>query len=99
MKLLLAAALVGASLVAAPPAGAIPTGCSENGLHTGSYLVHCSGGTGQFQAYANCHNDLWPFDAKMAYGSWQNVGGYSNASCYGPPFTSFKVYTGGRSLR
>lgn len=90
-------------LVATPQAQAIPTNCQAYGKGSLFYKVQCWGGTGQYQAYANCHNDFWPWDAKMAYGPWTNPqpnGGniWSVASCGSFGFT-YKVYVGGWSVR
>jgi hypothetical protein len=93
------AAMVVWSLIAAAPASAVPSGCSETGRGTGSYMVSCKSGNGQVQAWANCKNNLWPFDHKMATGVWKSPGAFSIAVCTSAPFQSFKVDFGGRSLR
>ena len=105
MKKLLASAaiaafIVGGALTGAPPAQAKLSGCSHARIgELIGWRGGCTGGTGQARAWVNCHNTIWPFDAKMKYGAWVPAGRVSNAYCGNTPVTLYKTQTGGVETR
>jgi len=68
---------------AAPPASAIATGCNWGSEGSFSW-AHCDGGTGQYQAWAQCKPRYWwVTNWYMSYGGWVNPGSISYANCDG----------------
>lgn len=70
------------AIVTAPTASA-ESSCSNSGIGGASYAVSCSRGPGrQYQAYATCHYNLFPWDDQVKTGSWTNYGnGASLVTC------------------
>lgn len=75
-------AIATATFVAAPQASA-DSSCSNSGNGGTSYAVSCSRGPGkQYQAFATCHYNLFPWDDAVKTGGWTNYGkGASLVSC------------------
>jgi hypothetical protein len=72
-----------ASIAVAPSAYAAPTGCS-NGNEGSFSWAYCSGGSGQYQAWASCKPRYpWITNWYTSYGSWTSPQGISRAYCDG----------------
>jgi hypothetical protein len=74
---LVALAIAGATLAVATPAAAAPTGCGsgwagQGGTYTTAW---CSGGTGTFNAWAQCQSTVWPYGYSFVESSWRRPGG------------------------
>ena len=81
--LLVAAASLVVFVLAAPAASAAPTGCQWGSEGSFSW-AYCSGGTGGYQAWAQCKpRYFWITNWYTAYGPWLNPGGISQANCDG----------------
>ena len=83
-----------AVLLVNPPASAAPTGCSYGNEGSFSW-AHCTGGTGQYQAWAQCKPRYpWITNWYTAYGPWRNPGQVSHANCDGNhQVLSYGMYT------
>jgi hypothetical protein len=73
----------GAAVAAAGPASAAPTGCGPGWPGIGNTYVTatCTGGTGTFQVWAQCHATIWPYWYDWAQSSWMRPGQTAWAIC------------------
>lgn len=85
MKTIMASTTVGLGLAlsVASQAQATPTGCQWAKEGNSWSWAQCTGGTGQYRAWAQCQPTDWWRQWKMAYGPWQTprLYVYSIADC------------------
>lgn len=53
-------------------ASAAPMGCSQGGGFTYA-TAYCSGGTGYYQAYADCFQSYWPHYHRFVQSDWKRA--------------------------
>jgi hypothetical protein len=84
VRLIVTVSLLGAAIgVAATPAAAIPSGCNWGSEGSFSW-AQCSGGTGKYQAWAQCKpRHFWITNWYTAYGPVVSPSNLSIASCDG----------------
>jgi hypothetical protein len=84
--------------LAAAPASAAPTGCTTGGGMTYA-TAYCSGGTGYYQAWAQCQGTVWPYYWTFVQSDWKRAGSGQTAWVMCTAWNGGVVYTRGVARR